>query len=689
MVKTSPDGRFRFVKGGSGGSGGTAYDTENGLLVGWNELNLRGMSANERSSTARSIDLLQGLSHDHVLGVRSYWEASKPGSMERPSRSSSWQAGETGSGQGERVVFLTTPCITLEAFVETKVEFLRWRVVKRWSRQILEALRFLHQQSPPVVHKNLSLSTIYIDPSKSHIFVGGVRDIIAPSPQSPTKQQQQQQFKAGSSSSRGGGGGGGGDRRPKSWGGRAWGLVASGRMGRGKDIADKGVVGFDDDDDDNESWATEEDRGVKYGEAEGEGCGEDEEEKGPEDGEEGVCGGARDIRAFATTLIEMVLKRRLDPALARDERFLEMLPVISGWPVSVVDLLRSCRAPADERPSAYELLQHPFFELGKELDDQPVYGDAELIAVAFAAATALRSSEDGSGHGNDLAGAAAAASAVAAANGNVTPQSARYLRPPSPAPILMPQYTPGAGAGAAGAAPQTWGALAASGVPSSRGPLRSQGGDANCDWSSPDAYGYTPSCSTDSPSPSSPSAAPCFGGVPTTPSSPPAEAPLVSTSSFSSAQSASTASSRVGHHPDFGGAGARHGGGPPESFSSVVLPAGVTPAAVANAAAIAAQMQQQQQQQQQQLWAGARSSNCGAPSYPMPPASGGHGLGEGEGRNRSGTYPNHAQLTSGGEAGVCRARSASEDAVWDMLPSDESQCRRPFSVSAVEGRHGY
>lgn len=29
------------VKGGSRGAAGTAYDTENGLLVGWNELNLR------------------------------------------------------------------------------------------------------------------------------------------------------------------------------------------------------------------------------------------------------------------------------------------------------------------------------------------------------------------------------------------------------------------------------------------------------------------------------------------------------------------------------------------------------------------------------------------------------------------------------------------------------------------------
>lgn len=31
------------------------------------------MSASERSSTARSIDVLQGLTHDHVLGVHSYW----------------------------------------------------------------------------------------------------------------------------------------------------------------------------------------------------------------------------------------------------------------------------------------------------------------------------------------------------------------------------------------------------------------------------------------------------------------------------------------------------------------------------------------------------------------------------------------------------------------------------------------
>eukprot|EP00752_Nemacystus_decipiens_P007132 g6387.t1 len=671
MVKTSPDGRFRFVKGGGGGGAGTAYDTENGLLVGWNELNLRGMSANERSSTARSIDLLQGLTHDHVLGVHSYWEASKASPMERQSRSLSWQAGEpiSGSGQGERVVFLTTPCITLEAFIESKVEFLRWRVVKRWSRQILEALRFLHEQSPPVVHKNLSLSTIYIDPSKSHIFVGGVRDIIAPAPQSRTTKRQP----------KGSAGAGAGDGRRKSWGDRAWGLVAAGGMVCGSDNAEGGAVS----DDDDKSCATEED-----------GSRKDEEEGESDDDDDDGCGGARDVRAFATTLIEMVFKRRLDPALARDEQFLEMLPVISGWPTSVIDLLRSCRAPADERPSAYELLQHPFFELGNELDDQPVYGDAELIAAAFAAATALRRNEDGSGRGGDLAGAAAAAAAVAAASGSITPQSAQHRRPSPPPPLFTPHSTPGAGT-----APPTWGALAATSAPCGSGV--GVGTGANCDWSSPagGAYGYTPSCSTESPSPSSPSTAPCFGGVPTTPSSPPAGAPLMSTSSYSSTVSSSTASSTrgFGQYPDFGGAGAGggYGGGRRENIPRVVLPAGLTPAAFANAAAIAARMQQQR----------VATSNGGAPFYPTPATLGGdpsNGLGEHEGRNRSVSCSDRRQLGSGrpaleiplrddggGEAAPGRARSASEDAVWDMLPSDESQCRRPFSVSAVEGRHGY
>ncbi|CAN0086776.1 unnamed protein product, partial [Pylaiella littoralis] len=575
MVETSPDGRFRFVKGGSGGEAGAAYDTENGRLVGWNELNLREMSPRERSSTVRSIDLLQRLSHEHVLGVYSHWEASRAGPMERQSRAMPWQAGQTSPAKGERLVFLTTPCITLENFVQTKVGFLRWRVVKRWSRQVIEALRFLHRQYTPVVHKNLSLSTIYIDPSTSHVFVGGVRNIMVAAPAassssltattetatvSSEQQQQQQdnhhqqyqhrhQHRQDGRPSRGRVG-----LRQKNWADRAWKLV-SGRGGMACEEGGAAGFGGDDDDDDDD---------------------EEEDEDGREDydfgaGEEGSpTAGARDIRAFGTVLIEMILKKRLNPALAQDERFLEVLPVISGWPASVVDFLRLCRAPADKRPSALDLLEHPFLELGNDVDDLPVYGDAELVAAAAAAAAATTPCPAGA-IASSAAAAVAAAAAAAAANGI-------YNNPP---PFSAPFRA--AAAAAASAASVAGNPLfdGDGGSMSAYDETPALAGSKSPPWSPSSRTGAgrcgscADSCSVGSPlplppSPSSPSpAAPSFGGAPTTPSS----------------------TTSLHYCPDLvtdGGGGGGGGGG-----QRGVLPSGATPAAYANAAAIASRMQRE------------------------------------------------------------------------------------------------
>ncbi|CAM9234143.1 unnamed protein product [Ectocarpus sp. 8 AP-2014] len=632
MVETSPDGRFRYVKGGgSRGAAGTAYDTENGLLVGWNELNLRELPPNERSSMKRTIDLLQGLKHDHVLGVRRYWEASRAGPAERQSRALPWQSGETSAGEGERVVFLTTPCTTLEAFVDTKVEFLRWRVVKRWSRQILEALLFLHDQSPPVVH-----NTIYIDPSKSHLFVGGVCDIVAPPPATPSKGVL-------SSSRSGGGGGGGGGGGPMSWGNKAWGLVSGGGMSCGLDSA-----------------AADDHNHHRHVGKEGDDQSAAPEEE--EEGEEEEAGKARDVRGFGTVVIEMILKGRLDPALAEDERFLEMLSVFSGWPESVVDLLRSCRAPINERPSAEQLLRHPFLELGNDLDDEAVYGDPTLVAAAFAAVH---------GHGG----------------------FAHQLPPGASLPVpLCPARCGGGGGG-----------TTCSNTPTSSTDFAAWSSSFGGGGGGGAGHGHhTPSCvSTESPSPSSPSAAPSFGGVPTVPSSPAMAAAAAAAMSVAVGPFASQGG--PGPYAD-GGGGSGYGLDWGEEFSSL-LPAGVTPAAYANAKVIAARMQHA---------AHAYSNAAGAAPFHHPTnvydddgqgeervgrnrsASTGGGMRSGGSRSEDtgiggyGFGVSQREEGGGGSAAAGgRPRSASEDAVWDMLPSDESQCRRPFSVSAVEGRHGY
>ena len=158
------------------------------------------------------------------------------------------------------------------------------------------------------------------------------------------------------------------------------------------------------------------------------------------------------------------------------------------------------------------------------------------------------------------------------------------------------------------------------------------------------------------------------------------------------------------------------------------LPPGVSAATLANATAIAARMggsfssnaprQQQQQQHPFRVIGGGgargatlsggrnRSMSYSDRQHMLSATGGGGGSAAGGKGDRfasgflGGSF---AEGGGGGAAGgaglpsasgsmasmVGRSRSASEDAVWDMLPSDESQCRRPFSVSAVEGRHGY
>ncbi|CAM9937253.1 unnamed protein product, partial [Discosporangium mesarthrocarpum] len=82
-----------------------------------------------------------------------------------------------GGTEDEEVVFTTSPSTTLEEFINTKVEVLRWRVVKRWCRQILRGLCYLHRQPTPILHRKLCTGNVFINPSTSHIAVGSVQDL--------------------------------------------------------------------------------------------------------------------------------------------------------------------------------------------------------------------------------------------------------------------------------------------------------------------------------------------------------------------------------------------------------------------------------------------------------------------------------------------------------------------------------
>ena len=44
--------------------------------------------------------------------------------------------------------------------------------IKRWSVQILEGLKYLHTRNPPIIHRDLKCSNIFIDGKTSKIMIG-------------------------------------------------------------------------------------------------------------------------------------------------------------------------------------------------------------------------------------------------------------------------------------------------------------------------------------------------------------------------------------------------------------------------------------------------------------------------------------------------------------------------------------
>ena len=62
-------------------------------------------------------------------------------------------------------------CISTLSF-SRKVEMIRWRVVKRWARQILRGMHYLHSQDPPIIHRDLKCDNIFINGAAGDIRIG-------------------------------------------------------------------------------------------------------------------------------------------------------------------------------------------------------------------------------------------------------------------------------------------------------------------------------------------------------------------------------------------------------------------------------------------------------------------------------------------------------------------------------------
>lgn len=155
IVERSPGGRYiRFMeKLGSGASKDVyrAYDTQEGIEVAWNVVNLAGVPKTERNRIVNEVRLLERLHHQNIISFHGSW-------VNRERQEVNFVTEILSSG-------------TLKSFIN-KVQVIRWKIAKRWAVQILNGLEYLHSQDPPVIHRDLKCENIFINGSSGDLRIG-------------------------------------------------------------------------------------------------------------------------------------------------------------------------------------------------------------------------------------------------------------------------------------------------------------------------------------------------------------------------------------------------------------------------------------------------------------------------------------------------------------------------------------
>ena len=112
-----------------------ALDREEGIEVAWNIIET---AKNEYSELVQETEILKKVRHPNVIHFYDSWYAN-----------------------GE-FVFITELMTsgTLREYIK-KFKNPSMKIIKRWSRQILKGLNYLHSQSPPIIHRDIKCDNIF------------------------------------------------------------------------------------------------------------------------------------------------------------------------------------------------------------------------------------------------------------------------------------------------------------------------------------------------------------------------------------------------------------------------------------------------------------------------------------------------------------------------------------------------
>lgn len=157
FVEADPTGRYgRYVDLLGAGSVKKVYrgfDQEEGIEVAWNQVQLRNFSDDQTviDRFYSEVQLLRSLKHENMLELYNFWTDKEKGTLN----------------------FITEVCTSgnLREY-RKKHRHVSLKALKKWSRQILRGLEYMHTHEPCIIHRDLNCSNVFVNGNIGQVKIG-------------------------------------------------------------------------------------------------------------------------------------------------------------------------------------------------------------------------------------------------------------------------------------------------------------------------------------------------------------------------------------------------------------------------------------------------------------------------------------------------------------------------------------
>ncbi|KAL5715011.1 non-specific serine/threonine protein kinase [Ranunculus cassubicifolius] len=157
IVEIDPTGRYiRYKEVLGSGSSKTVYkafDEIEGIEVAWNQIDMKIFfrSPQDLGRLYSEVHLLKTLHHENIIKYYYSWVDDKNNKVNIITE------------------LFTSGSLRQYRMKHKKVDI---KAVKRWARQILKGLNYLHCQNPPIIHRDLKCDNIFINGNHGEVKIG-------------------------------------------------------------------------------------------------------------------------------------------------------------------------------------------------------------------------------------------------------------------------------------------------------------------------------------------------------------------------------------------------------------------------------------------------------------------------------------------------------------------------------------